>query len=967
MANLNIPSKNTGDTLSAAEFNQVVTAVNSKVDAVAGKGLSTNDYTDIEKNKLTELNRKVDEIAGVVEGTVISDAERKIGTFRLSGTSHDLYQLSVSLTDLPSVAGEIKSYAISDEPFGDRLYLSVRNFIVTDTTGDNFYTNTHSVRKMYVDDVNLNTCIEIKCNEDISDAVTALLTIQYIKIDYERVDFTLSNVTGDKSTIGIVFPILKYDKKFAYSLIVDDCRVDSNKLFFLINQKWVDAEKYQHFGQAHTTGYTPEKTLNYSDGFGVEKRFTYGVAIFPTGHNDYISDYMGRENPLPNYPYLTWSQLLHVLKFGNEMHFHDVFDVDTGTVEGILSGIGAAQDKTLEKTGTGIKVMVRPNGNDDYIEASKRYDDIVFMTTEGSNYTISSLSSDINLLKGIIYRRNCDGITSENFMSKITETASIENKWMCDFTHSPSSGMLEGLVRLNDTYGKDGNDTVWFATIDEIYEYWFIRQNAKFRKEISGNDVKFTLFIPRLRYGRHTDFTVQLTDVGYVSDIISLQTDNVYGLSYGVKSGKFLVNFNLNEKLLDYAEEFVSRYEATLNDNDKTDAAYFVQQLRTDLQAPFLARLAANENPPELNSISINGGAATTYDRNVSVALSATGSITHYKISENAGMTGAEWITGTSKILSYSLSAGYGSKTVYVQVKNDYGESAIKSSIISYAEQPAVSYTVTGRANNSAYGSVTPASQTVAEGGQATVNAQANDGYEIDSWSGADSSTGVGADSGTATVTNVQADKTVTCNFREQGGNPPTSIKWVLSMNNSLSIEGYDPETGISRMQAITASRNMYTTTGEQIGAMSCTFNGSRLSADSEKNSGNAGAVTGNDSGICPDEYLAKMVGTYSSTNLGYLPNTVFNIAGLPAGTYNVRILSNTRSSTLSQGDNPLKYAVNGTEMEKDNNWPVNNTSGLVEFSGVISDGILTVTATGPSYTGTRTNPINIIEIEKIS
>ena len=105
MANLNIPIKNTGDTLSASEFNQVVTAVNSKVDAVTGKGLSTNDYTDIEKNKLTELNRKVDEIAGVVEGTVISDAERKIGTFRLSGTSHDLYQLSVSLTDLPSVAG----------------------------------------------------------------------------------------------------------------------------------------------------------------------------------------------------------------------------------------------------------------------------------------------------------------------------------------------------------------------------------------------------------------------------------------------------------------------------------------------------------------------------------------------------------------------------------------------------------------------------------------------------------------------------------------------------------------------------------------------------------------------------------------------------------------------------------------------------------------------------------------------
>ena len=183
MANLNIPSKNTGDILSADEFNQVVSAVNGKVDTVTGKGLSTNDYTDTERNKLAELHLKVDEIAGVVEGTVISEVERKIGVFRLYGTSYDLYQLSVSLTDLPSVADKTKSYAVSDEPFGNRLYLSVRDFIVTDAVGNSFYSHTHSVRKMYVDDVNLNTCIEIKCNEDISNAVKAFLTIQYIKID----------------------------------------------------------------------------------------------------------------------------------------------------------------------------------------------------------------------------------------------------------------------------------------------------------------------------------------------------------------------------------------------------------------------------------------------------------------------------------------------------------------------------------------------------------------------------------------------------------------------------------------------------------------------------------------------------------------------------------------------------------------------------------------------------------------
>ena len=67
-------------------------------------------------------------------------------------------------------------------------------------------------------------------------------------------------------------------------------------------------------------------------------------------------------------------------------------------------------------------------------------------------------------------------------------------------------------------------------------------------------------------------------------------------------------------------------------------------------------------------------------------------------------------------------------KTIFVQVKNANGESGIKSSTISLEERPDVVYTVEGKANNPGYGSVTPASQEVAAGGQATVAAEANAG-----------------------------------------------------------------------------------------------------------------------------------------------------------------------------------------------------------------------------------------------
>ena len=101
MANLNISSKNTGDTLSADEFNQVVSAVNSKVDAVSGKGLSTNDYTTQDKQNLSQLLTRVDNLensAGGSGGILISDVESKVGSYRFGVTEHDIYACSVLLT-----------------------------------------------------------------------------------------------------------------------------------------------------------------------------------------------------------------------------------------------------------------------------------------------------------------------------------------------------------------------------------------------------------------------------------------------------------------------------------------------------------------------------------------------------------------------------------------------------------------------------------------------------------------------------------------------------------------------------------------------------------------------------------------------------------------------------------------------------------------------------------------------------
>lgn len=68
MADITYPNKTTGDQFTAAEANEIKEAVNSKVDKVSGKALSTNDYTNTDKDKVAnvpddtnaELANKVD-------------------------------------------------------------------------------------------------------------------------------------------------------------------------------------------------------------------------------------------------------------------------------------------------------------------------------------------------------------------------------------------------------------------------------------------------------------------------------------------------------------------------------------------------------------------------------------------------------------------------------------------------------------------------------------------------------------------------------------------------------------------------------------------------------------------------------------------------------------------------------------------------------------------------------------------
>jgi hypothetical protein len=77
---------------------------------------------------------------------------------------------------------------------------------------------------------------------------------------------------------------------------------------------------------------------------------------------------------------------------------------------------------------------------------------------------------------------------------------------------------------------------------------------------------------------------------------------------------------------------------------------------------------------PAVTSFVINGGAASTTATRVTLNM-AVQNASSYRASENAAFTGASWQSWTiTAVPPFDLSAGNGTKTVYVQVKNTAGQ-----------------------------------------------------------------------------------------------------------------------------------------------------------------------------------------------------------------------------------------------------------------------------------------------------
>ena len=698
------------------EFEEVILSkdeFSKKVDKIENKDLSSNDYTDAEKVKVgkIKIDGSVDKYLneqGDYKQIIIPDKnivnitsqESVVGTYTLDGNYLPVYSTTFKLDNLPKVKDETKEYTLKNEPLGYGMFFNVNKLSVSSGKGifGEYYNDNYKISKIYVDN-DLKTKIIIKCTDTVVSANNLNMTIslEYLKYDGNAVEFSVELPTGvSADAVSLEFPKLKFNKKFAFSYITDDSNSIYQFIFSGINKRHVATTMsfYYHLNfpksPDFTEGFTPEYPLEFTDGVGNKRRFATSVAVWP---DKLFDQYASGNNVGKHYPWMSSNEFLMYKDFGYSVLYHDLNNYDGTTVnqDNFNKWFTETKNKFLLYINDSPKILAEPNGDHRYLTLTQSVSDIMMNTAQSGNPLIKKVyphKSDFTLDKSqVAVERFFAGASDYpeqifNLLKTYNDATDLNTiQWLIGSAHRSSVWEYDLFKRINDNFGARGNDKILFATVDEIFEYWYLTKNATVTKTVTGNTVNFKVYTPKMPRFWFNEISCLLNGVTSINGVTV--NSNTNGLSYGISDNKLLVNLNFNDNLITKAEKYVSKFESSPNaDYVYDDALYMVNQLKPSLRTPFLNRLNTLTSPPTLTSVVVNNGVATTENTLINISMGFTSiTPTHYMISENNQFTGSNWITYQSSI-TYTLSSVYGVKSIFIKLKNNYGESNVVSSQI---------------------------------------------------------------------------------------------------------------------------------------------------------------------------------------------------------------------------------------------------------------------------------------------
>ncbi|TDO69937.1 polysaccharide deacetylase [Flavobacterium chryseum] len=326
----------------------------------------------------------------------------------------------------------------------------------------------------------------------------------------KSISFKIKLKSADKATIKP--SALKFNKHLAYSFTVDDgYRSAYLTAFPLFNGGKISEPMINEWKNDQGGDGTKSKGLFYSDGFGNKIPFKLGLAINGSTIGDF-SAFRG---------HLSWAEVKEMYDAGWDVLNHS-FHHATKHGTNFLTEVTENTTSIKQNLGFTMSHFVVPGGESDpgyqleYERDAMANGSFSVASYVGSGPVIN-VQEKVNLEK-MIYARTFvqsskDTIgfkTMDRFLKTFDSIAKSPNPvWYNEFTHGVGNGNLWNLsMRFPDfkyymtaiaaKYGSKGNDSIWMAPWQEVYEYIWLRDRIKINYIQNNKEGIVTIELPEI-------------------------------------------------------------------------------------------------------------------------------------------------------------------------------------------------------------------------------------------------------------------------------------------------------------------------------------------------------------------------------------------------------------------------------------------------------------------------------------
>jgi hypothetical protein len=325
---------------------------------------------------------------------------------------------------------------------------------------------------------------------------------------------------SNPGNVSVVKAPLKYNKDFAFSFQMDDGSPDNYENGF----------KYMHGGTSATLNESlPGKFFTDGTGRSLALSSRSFKADFVWNSRNHTSNFVPLRTGINDF---TWAKLLDAYNNGFDVVNHSwshaaattygpdyIYDYPAPHGPSVLDYDYELTQNRTEVEGQGISMarfnMVPPAGDHAYIDPAFNLG-YKFIASESSSFTYSggTVPVDINGMN-VTNTLNLDTLfahrffyTNEKSMTQYVDTVANRSRgadkyWGIGFTHRTAIDNTNGSLNeanfkmlmdhIEDEYGRDGDDSVWAASAEEVYEYLHVKQNTGVSVNTVGNVATITL------------------------------------------------------------------------------------------------------------------------------------------------------------------------------------------------------------------------------------------------------------------------------------------------------------------------------------------------------------------------------------------------------------------------------------------------------------------------------------------